>query len=241
LYTFTDLMRQAHHGRMVENFASQFGLTASDTEKLMATMLPVYAMGLQKNLQTQADPFGVVALIKAGPFRQAYESFEAAVSGSAQDAGRDAMMRIFGSGDAAKAIADQVATITGVGTDIVNKMMPAMTSTLLGGIGKEIEESPLAGLMERWQTGFGLSPGKAPDTPFNPFTAPMEAFMKGFSDGKPAAAAPAPAPAAAPEPATPDPAADGLATLRHIFNAGLELQETNRKAFERILETYQQR
>ncbi|ODN71695.1 DUF937 domain-containing protein [Methylobrevis pamukkalensis] len=236
MYTFTDLMRQAQNGRALENFASSFGMTPHDVEKLMATMLPVYAMGLQRSMTPAADPFGFFAMLKTGPFRPAFESFETAMSAQAQDAGREAMARIFGSKEAAKAVADQVALVTGIGNDIVARIMPAFTSTLLGGVGREIEKTPFAAMMETWQKTFMPAAAPAPkEAPFNPFTgpftAPFESFMKGYAESKPE---PAPPPPPEPEPTT-----DGLATLKHMFNAGLEMQDTNRRAFERILESYQ--
>ncbi|SON54527.1 hypothetical protein HDIA_0986 [Hartmannibacter diazotrophicus] len=246
MYTFTDLMRQAQHGQAIENFASQFGMTPNDIEKLMATMLPVYAMGMQRRMtMPNADPFGLFALMRTGPFKAAFDSYDAAVAKTTQDAGIEAMAKIFGSREAAKAIAEQAAMMTGIGTDIVNRMMPMMTSVLLGGLGKEIDKGPFVAMMEAWQKGFSgqaeNKPGAASAAPFNPFTAPMDAFMKGFSAGKPEHA-PEPEPEPEPElPPEPDFQNTGVAALKHMFDAGMELQETNRKAFERILETYQQR
>ncbi|MBH0238224.1 DUF937 domain-containing protein [Methylobrevis albus] len=242
MYTFTDLMRQAQGGRAVENFAGQFGVTPGDVEKLMATLLPVYAMGLQRNVAPAADPFGFVAALRQGPFKLAFESWEAAASKVAQEAGREALERIFGSKEIAKAVADQAALMTGLTTELVNRMMPMLTTTLLGGVGREVEKTPLAAMMDQWakampagfQAGMpAAKPSAAPENPFavpgNPFADAVSAFWKGYSDG--------PAPAKPPEP-PPSPLTEGTAALGKLFDAGLEMQETNRKAFERIMESY---
>jgi hypothetical protein len=223
MFTLLDLMRQAQGGQAIDNLAAAYGLKRRDLETLMGTLLPVFALGMKKSVADMASPASVADLIDPDKFRAAYDDTSAAMSPAATEAGRIALQKMFGSGDAADVIARQASAITGIGADVVSRVMPAMTATLFGGIAKELEATPLAPFLK----GFSADPTAALGALGNPMKDAMGAFLKGYAEGKPGA-----------EPAAAEgirwPA--GMEGFGKMFEAGMEMNEASRKAFEQILE-----
>lgn len=222
MFTFADLMRQAQGGQALDNLAAAYGLKREDMEKLTRTLLPLYSWGLQRSMQEASSPAAFADLMEPDKFRAAFDDARAAVSPAATEAGRIALEKLFGSGAAAKVIADQAAAATGVGADVVSKVLPAMTATLFGGIVKQVEDSPFAPMLKAW-TG----PIDSAANPFTAFAGPardaMNAFLKGYAEGN----GKAPAGDAQRWP-------EGMQAWGQLFDAGVEANEASRKAFEQI-------
>ncbi|WP_181705972.1 DUF937 domain-containing protein [Chthonobacter rhizosphaerae] len=222
MFTFADLMRQAQGGQAIDNIAAAYGLKRTDVEKLMMTLLPLYSLGLKKSLTEMTSPATVSDLLDPDKFRAAFEDARAAVSPAATEAGRIALERMFGSGEAASVIAEQAAAATGVGADVVSKVMPTMAATVFGGVVKQIEESPFAPVMKAWSgpTDDAASPF---DVLTNPYKDAMKAFLKGYAEGKPKKKS-----------ATGVEWPEGMETWGKLFDAGFEMNEASRKAFEKV-------
>lgn len=223
MFTFADLMRQAQGGQALDNLATVYGLKRSDMEKLTAALLPAFQIGFQRSMQ---EPATMVDMLDPEKFGAAFEDARAAVSPAVTEAGRMAMERLFGSAEAADVIARQAAQISGVGGDLVSKVMPAMTATLFGGIAKQVEESPFAPMLKVWSGG--VDPAANPMGAFaNPFKDAMGSFLKGYAEGKPK-----------PEAAAGHRWPEGMEGFGKLFEAGMEVSEQNRRAFEQILDGY---
>lgn len=229
MFNFADLMRQAQGGQALDNIAAATGLSRQEVEKLTATLLPVFALGMQKSAQQWASPAGFADLVNPEKFRSAFDDARSAVSPAMTEASRLALEKMFGSGDAAKVIADQAAAASGVGADVVSRVMPAIAATLFGGIAKQIEDGPFAPFFKAWSGG--IDPSKDPMGAFaNPFKDAMGAFLKGYAEGKP-------------DPAKPEAPKwpEGMEQFGKMFEAGMDWSDTNRKAFEQILEGYRKK
>jgi hypothetical protein len=222
MFTFVDLMRQAQGGQAVDNMAEAFGLKRSDMESLMATLLPVFALGMRKSMQDMARASTLAEALDPDKFRAAYEDTTAAVSPAVTEAGRIALEKMFGSGDAAKVIAAQASAMTGVGADVVSNVMPAMAATLFGGISQQMESGPFAPMLKAFGGGAAGVAGME-----NPFKDAMSAFFKGYAAGK-----------AKPKAETTYQWPQGMEQFGKLFEAGITMNEANRKAFEKILDSY---
>jgi hypothetical protein len=222
MFTFLDLMRQAQGGQAIDNLAAAYGLKRGDFEKLMGTLLPVFALGMKKSVADMANASNLSEMLDPDKFRAAFDDTQAAVSPAATEAGRIALEKMFGSGQAADVIAAQASAMTGVGADVVSRVMPAMAATLFGGIAKELENTPFAPMLK----SFGGNPAAALEAFGNPMKDAMGAFLKGYAEGKPGTTPPAEGikwPM-------------GMEGFGKLFEAGMEMNEASRKAFEQILE-----
>src|SRR3546814_19652397 len=99
--------------------------------------------------------------------------------------GNAILEKIFGSKDVSRAIAAQAAQLTGIGQDVLKKMLPAMADTIMGGMFKQatgqmqqggdvFSSTPMGQMAKPWLDSLGLQPkppaGSAAGDPFdNPF------------------------------------------------------------------------
>lgn len=240
MFTFADLMRQAQGGQALDNIAKAYGLERGEVDKLMAALLPVFALGMRKSVQEMAFPAAAADLLDPTKFRKAYDDVSEAVSPAATEAARLTLEKFFGRGDAAKVVADQVAAFSGLGADVVSRVMPAMAATLFGGLSRELESSPFAPFMAAWSQGAkanpfmgaGMGAGMGGANPFaaagNPMKDAMSAFLKGYAEGKPD-----PAGAGAGDGIQWPPGMEGFGKF---FEAGVDMTEAQRKAIEQLFE-----
>ncbi len=148
------------------------------------------------------------------------------------EAARLTLEKFFGRGDAAKVVADQAAAFSGLGADVVSRVMPAMAATLFGGLSRELQSSPFAPFMAAWTKGAEGNPFMAAGNPFaaagNPMKDAMSSFLKGYAEGKPEPAKPGADPIQWPA---------GMEGFGKFFEAGVEMTEQQRKAIEQIFES----
>jgi hypothetical protein len=223
MFTFADLMGKAQGGQALDNIAAAYGLKRSDLDALTGALLPMFQIGLQRSMRDAAAPKTLSELLDPETFGSAFEDARAAVSPAATEAGRMALERMFGSRDAARVVADQAAEITGIGSDVVSRVMPTLAATLLGGIGKSIADTPMEAMLKAWS---GVDPAADPlSAMVSPYRDAMNAFLKGYAAGK---SAPQPEPATAWQ--------EGMDAVGKMFEAGVELSEQNRRAFEQMLD-----
>lgn len=224
MFTFADMMRQAQGGQAIDNIAAAYGLKRTDVEKLMSTLLPLYAVGLRRAFQDMKSPATLTDVLDPVKFRAAFDDAREAVSPAATEAARIALERVFGSGEAATVIADQAAAATGVGADVVSKVMPAMAATVFGGIVKNLEDSPLAPVLKAWNGTMGRD-ASAFDVLTNPYRDAMKAFLKGYAEGPPKKKTAGVSGIEWP---------DGMEGWGKLFDAGFEMNEASRRAFESV-------
>jgi hypothetical protein len=225
MFTFADLLKQAQGGQALDNIAAAYGLKRGDVEAMSGALLPMFQIGFQRSFADRGATSTVADLVDPDKFGAAFEDVHAALSPGVTEAGRMALANLFGSPDAARVLADQTAAITGIGSDVVSKVMPTLAATLLGGVGKAIADTPMRAILEAWSGG--VDPATDPLTAVTaPYRDAMAAFLKGYARGKPGSA-------------SPDPAwTNGMEAVGRMFQAGVELSEQNRRAFEQVLDGF---
>ena len=185
-----DIMKQAQNGTAMEAFAKQFGLAQEQATKAMEALIPAFSSGLKRNA---TNPYDMASLMMAsGNYTKYFEDMSHAFTPQGLADGHSALGHIFGSKEAAAAIAAQAEQMTGIGQDVLKSMMPAMADTLMGGIVKQAAEqfqaatknlggsNPFAEMMGQWMETARLSEKpKAPSLFDNPFSQSMEAMMGG--------------------------------------------------------------
>jgi len=260
-----DMMMQAQNGNAVEVMARQFGLVQEQATKAVAALMPAFSEGFKRNA---ANPYDMAAFMKAlttGDHAKYFEDMGKAFTPQGLAEGNGILGHLFGNKDVSRAIAAQAAQMTGIGQEIYKQMLPAMASTLMGGIFKQslapffpgagaAQANPFADMMQQWAEATGLAKKPEPANPFtdNPFTQAAQEFFgtkkdapsnpftdnpfaKAFQDMM---AGMSGQPAATEKPSAPDSPADSLKTLVNtMFDTGLEMQKDYQRNIESIFET----
>ena len=131
------MMMQAQGGDAMANLAHQFGVSQAQAQAAMEAMLPAFSTSLKRNTD---DPMGLNAFLKAvgsGNHLNYYEDAMAAFSPAAFADGDGILGHLFGDKDVSRAVADQAAAMTGIGTELMKQMLPVLASMMMGGLARQ--------------------------------------------------------------------------------------------------------
>jgi hypothetical protein len=149
-----DVLAQAQNGNGMEALARQFGLSQQQTQSAVEALLPAFSQGLRRNT---ADPYGLGAFMTAmasGQHAKYFEDASRAFSQQGVDEGNGILGHLFGSKDLSRAVASQAAQATGVSQQVLQQMLPAIASMMMGGLFKQTTNQLAGGQMQA-AAGFG--------------------------------------------------------------------------------------
>ncbi|MDX8483438.1 DUF937 domain-containing protein [Mesorhizobium sp. VK24D] len=132
-----DIFSQAQNGPGMQALAQQFGLSMQQTQAAVQALLPAFSQGLQRNT---ADPYGLGAFMSAmasGQHAKYFEDATRAFTPQGIDEGNGILGHLFGSKDLSRAVAAQAAQATGLSQQVLQQMLPAMASMMMGGLFKQ--------------------------------------------------------------------------------------------------------
>ncbi|MBZ9873718.1 DUF937 domain-containing protein [Mesorhizobium sp. BR1-1-9] len=180
-----DMLAQAQNGSGMQALAQQYGLSMQQTQSAVEALLPAFSQGLRRNT---ADPYGLGAFMTAmasGQHAKYFEDATRAFSPQGVDEGNGILGHLFGSKDLSRAVAGQAAQATGISQQVLQQMLPALASMMMGGLFKQTTSQMQAG-------GFGGGGN-------NPLGEIIEQMMRQGGGVQ----APAPQPRQAPQPQAP--------------------------------------
>ncbi|WP_137931711.1 DUF937 domain-containing protein [Mesorhizobium comanense] len=157
--TLFDMLTQAQNGNGMQALAQQYGLSMQQTQAAVAALLPAFSQGLQRNT---ADPYGLGAFMTAmasGQHAKYFEDATRAFSPQGLDEGNGILGHLFGSKDISRAVASQAAQATGLSQQVLQQMLPAIASMVMGGLFKQTTSQFTGGQM---QAAGGLGGGSNP-------------------------------------------------------------------------------
>ncbi|MDX8502514.1 DUF937 domain-containing protein [Mesorhizobium sp. VK4C] len=132
-----DIFAQAQNGSGMQALAQQFGLSQQQAQAAVQALLPAFSQGLQRNT---ADPYGMGAFMTAmasGQHAKYFEDATRAFTPQGIDEGNGILGHLFGSKDLSRAVAAQAAQATGLSQQVLQQMLPAMASMMMGGLFKQ--------------------------------------------------------------------------------------------------------
>ncbi|MBZ9658198.1 DUF937 domain-containing protein [Mesorhizobium sp. ESP-6-4] len=150
-----DIFAQAQNGAGMQALAQQYGLSMQQAQAAVQALLPAFSQGLQRNT---ADPYGMGAFMTAmasGQHAKYFEDATRAFSPQGIDEGNGILGHLFGSKDLSRAVAAQAAQATGLSQQVLQQMLPAMASMMMGGLFKQTNNQLSGGRMQA--AGFGGS------------------------------------------------------------------------------------
>lgn len=199
-----DLMMKAQDGKAMQAMADQFNLAQEQAARAVAALMPAFSAGLKRQSSNPFDFASLMSRAATGNYASYFEDFARAFTPQGIADGNAALGQIFGSKEVSRAIAAQAEQMTGIGQEVLKRMMPVMADTMLGGIVKQMTgqlnsgatpnpftPDGMATISRQWMETMGMKP-REPEpqaTIFdNPFTQAMQGFFAN-AQGKGSAAA----------------------------------------------------
>ena len=182
-----DMMLKAQNGAAMETMAKQFNIAQEQAAQAMAALMPAFSSGFKR---TAANPYDFSALMSgmsSGGYAKYFEDMSRAFTPQGMADGNAVLEKLFGSKDVSRAIAEQAATLTGIGQDVLKRMMPAMADTIMGGLFKQmsgqVNANPFSAdamgqMTQQWLQAVGMAPKAQPQAQAIPFDNPMFQAMR---------------------------------------------------------------
>ncbi len=142
-------------GGAVRQLAGNFGLSEEETVSAISNLLPALGQGLARNVSTQGGLESLLGALAGGGHQRYLE--DPSILGSAETVqdGNSILGHILGSKDASRQVAQQAAVSTGIGADVLKKMLPVVATLAMGMLSRQSAgaqnmapaEAPAGGLM----------------------------------------------------------------------------------------------
>ena len=158
-----EMIMSAQGGGAAQQAGQSLGLDANQTQSAIAALLPAVSSALKQNTQSPQGLAGLLQALQSGNHQQYIEQPETIAQESSIADGNAILGHLFGSKDVSRAVASHASQKTGIGGDVLKKMLPMVAAMAMGSLSKQTGHSSikgqLAGLAIQQMLGGGRSAG----------------------------------------------------------------------------------
>ncbi|MCZ0737804.1 DUF937 domain-containing protein [Phreatobacter sp. AB_2022a] len=188
MFNLADILAQAQGKQGFDALLGQFGWSPDQAQAAMAALLPAFTMGMNRATQSPAGLADLMSLFTVKPSYAEILENPMTAGPAMINAGQEVLGKLFGSQALTQAIAQQAAAASGIGQDMMAKVMPVMATLLMGSLlkGAMDGQNPLGALLSA-MLGQGTAGAAKPAT--DAMTGLVGAFtnaMGGLMGAKPA-------------------------------------------------------
>lgn len=144
-----DTILKSQGGAIAGQLAKQFGLDANQASSVLGQLVPALSAGVKRNTNQASGLDGLIGALSKGN-HQRYLEEPTRISDQATVAdGNKILGHLFGSKEVSREVANHASQQTGVGSDILKKMLPVVATMVMGGLSKQSNSGggALAGLL----------------------------------------------------------------------------------------------
>jgi hypothetical protein len=160
-----EMIMQAQGGKAAQNVGSQYGLNAKQSQNAIAALLPAISSALKQNTQSPQGLQGLLGALQGGNHSRYIDQADIYAKPETVNEGNAILGHLFGSKDVSRAVAGHAAEKSGVGADILKKMLPMVATMAMGSLSKQTQQEPsmasqlaslaLGGGQQQQQSGLG--------------------------------------------------------------------------------------
>ena len=145
-----EMILQAAGGKAPQQLGKQFGLNKSQSQNAIAALLPALSSAMKQNTSSPQGLAGLLGALQNGQHDQYLDDPKSLASADRITEGNAILGHLFGSKDVSRAVAGRAAEQTGIGADVLKKMLPMVAMMAMGGLSKQTRQpdmkSALAGI-----------------------------------------------------------------------------------------------
>ena len=132
----------AQDGQTVGALSQQFGLSQDQTVSALGALLPALAGGLQRNVSNQGGLEQLMSALTTGQHGRYIDDAGRLGSVDTVNDGNAILGHILGSRDVSRAVATNASSATGIGPDVLKKMLPVVATLAMGALAKQAASQP---------------------------------------------------------------------------------------------------
>jgi hypothetical protein len=129
-----DVLQSAQAGKVAENLAARFGISAEQAKAAIQGLVPALSAGLLQALQSPTGLNSIAGQLSGAAHQASFQSADSAYSDAGVTAGSALLGQLFGAANVTMQIAQQVARVTGLRADVVARMAPVVATITAGAL-----------------------------------------------------------------------------------------------------------
>ena len=127
----------AQNGAAVSQIGSQLGLAEGQTTAALGALVPALAAGFQRNAQSAGGLENLLGALAGGRHAQYLDNPATLGDPDTIADGNGILGHVFGSKDVSRQIANQAAAETGIGADVLKRMLPMAAALVMGTLARQ--------------------------------------------------------------------------------------------------------
>lgn len=133
------------NGDSVRQLAQNFGLGEDQTVAALSSLIPALSQGLRQNASSGDGLQSLLSALGSGNHQRYVDDVSTLGQQETIQEGNGILGHLFGSKDVSRQVASQAAAQTGVGADILKRMLPVVATMVMGSLSKQ---APALGLQK---------------------------------------------------------------------------------------------
>ena len=143
-------------GAVVQQMSKSLGLGQSQTQNALGQLLPIVARAMGNNASSNDGLGSLLGALGKGNHQKYVDNPEMLGNADTITDGNGILGHLFGSKDVSRNIATRASANTGVGADILKKMLPMVASVAMGALSQQAAGSAMQGAQAQGQpSGLG--------------------------------------------------------------------------------------
>jgi hypothetical protein len=132
-----NMVLNAGSGNALQQLAQNFGLDANQTSSAISNLLPALGQSLTRNASQPGGLERLMGALSSGRHERYIDSVESLGSEDTIQDGNGILGHILGSKDVSRQVASSAAAQTGIGADVLKKMLPVVAAMAMGALSKQ--------------------------------------------------------------------------------------------------------
>ena len=151
-----DTILNAGGGTVVQNMSKSLGLGEAQTQSALGQLLPAVARAIGNNGSSSDGFSSLLGALDKGNHQRYLDHPELLDQTDTVNDGNNILGHLFGSKDVSRNLATRASANTGVGADILKKMLPLVASVAMGALSQKAAGSGMLGAQAQAQpSGLG--------------------------------------------------------------------------------------
>lgn len=129
------------NGAALRQIESQFGLEPEQSRSALEALVPALAVGLQRNAQSAGGLQELLAALSSGGHEQYIEDPTTLERPETLEDGNGILSHVFGNKDVSRQVASRAAVQTGLGADLLKRMLPMVATLVMGTLARKTSQT----------------------------------------------------------------------------------------------------
>jgi len=135
--TLLQSVLSGNNGALVQQLAGQFGLNGSQIEAAIGQLVPALSGAVKRNTTEPQGVEALMAALQSGNHARYVDEPATLASAATEQDGNNILGHLFGSKEVSREVASRASAQTGIGSEILKKMLPIIATTVMGSLAKQ--------------------------------------------------------------------------------------------------------